>query len=1205
MKTQRSQYFLAFHCLLHVLCHSGRSPTPDPRQGNRMKAINGDVSWKSSKQHGDVDILGVPPLRPPSCVGRTPVGMTKYEEQTIKEEVLGSLSFHAIALLWRSASQLFYIKPLYTSARRQLHRFFEMRELKMRLRLILGSLCYLAIASVALAQTATGVIRGTVHDPTGAVVVNVHLTLRDQGTNQIREQTTSQEGSFEFRALPFGKYTLKAEHPGFEKEVIENIQLQVAETESLRVTLQVGPVDQSVVVIGKGELLDTADASLSQVIDEKRLLGLPINGRNFMQLTSLSPGVISGGRASATQRQANYGPSFSVGGQRDNTSVVLMDGMEISGQELNNYPLAIPPLDSVAEFRIQTANYSAEFGGDSGAVINVASRRGANDFHATLWEFLRNDALDARNPFSTTVDPLKRNQFGFVASGPVFFPKLYNGKNNLFWMFSYEGTRRRQAVTSTSLVPTLKERAGDFSGSPAIIVDPISKIPFSGNVIPKDRINPVGAALANLYPLPNNADPSRNFIGHPKGISDADVLAARIDYQLGARDAIWGRFTRNAPFDLGVGQALSPAFPGFDQQQSENNLQLAVGDVHTFTPTMLNELNLGFVRFWRDRNSADAFKRNWVQELGIKGLSPIPLTWAAPSMTPDGFSEIGYSSNNAVFHWVTNAGQIVDNFSLIRGAHTVKAGLTLQFKRLTTIQWGQPDGTYKFSGQFSSPVPVTATSRFNALADLLLGFPSSYSVQTTPFSPHLSYTTIGYYVQDDWKLTPRLTANIGLRWEYYGRPVERDNHIASFDLATGQQIFPGQNGARRSLIDPYYKNFAPRLGFSWALTDHLVVRSGYGIFYTPDIINTYRQLAFQSPFGGVFNITARPSDPQNPQPVFTVDDPLAQATRLTTNDRNGIQRNLRDGQVQQWNLTLQYLLTKDMLLETAYHGSHSTHLVGVLNFNEPNPFPPQPPNFALNFPYPALGSVNIYGSLAGGNYNALQARLQQRLAKGLTFLVSYTFQKTLTDLDGSSVGVALGAGAGLQTIKNVRANYGPAPFNRPHRAVASWVYELPFLKQRRDLLGKVAGGWQIGGIALFQDGPSLTPSSFGVPFAGSHANLLGDPNLPRGDRSINRWFDVSMLANPAPGQLGNAGKGVIRGSGNNKWDLMIAKSFSFAERQHVEFRTELFNAFNHPQFDDPVVTPASNPLAGKITSASDFGFTQTERVIQLGVKYSF
>ena len=335
--------------------------------------------------------------------------------------------------------------------------------------------------------------------------------------------------------------------------VIEDVALEVAQTAVVNVTLQVGTVNESIGVRADPVLLETSDASLSQVIDDQRLVGLPLNGCNFMQLVSLSAGVITAGRASATQRQANYGPGFSVGGQRDNTSVVLVDGMEVSGQELNNYPLAIPPLDSLGEFRVQTANYPAEFGGNSGAVINVVSKRGSNDFHATLFEFLRNDALDARNFFSPTVDPLKRNRFGFVASGPVVVPGLYNGRNTLFWMFSYEGMRRRQAVTTTTLVPTLKERTGDFSAVPATIVDPITKIPFPGNVIPATRISPVGAALARLYPVPNNADPARNYIGHPSGVSDNDVLAARVDYRAESRDAIWGRFTASRPFDRGVG----------------------------------------------------------------------------------------------------------------------------------------------------------------------------------------------------------------------------------------------------------------------------------------------------------------------------------------------------------------------------------------------------------------------------------------------------------------------------------------------------------------------------------------------------------------------------------------------------------------------------------------------------------------------------
>ena len=550
----------------------------------------------------------------------------------------------------------------------------------------------------------------------------------------------------------------------------------------------------------------------------------------------------------------------------------------------------------------------------------------------------------------------------------------------------------------------------------------------------------------------------------------------------------------------------------------------------------------------------------------------------------------------------------MDNLSIIHGPHTFKTGLTIQAKRMTTTQWGNPAGTFGFSGMFSAPVPVTATTRFHSTADLLLGYPTTFNLQIDPFSPHYLYKNMGFYFQDDWKLTPTLTANIGLRWEYFGRPVERYDHIATFNLAAGKQVLPGQEGTPSSLADQYYKNFAPRIGLAWRVggRDRLTVRTAYGIFYTPEIVVSYRAQGFQDPYGRTYNLTVRPPDPRNPVPLFSVDDPLAKASQVIANNRAGIQRDFRDGQVQQWNLTAQYLIVKDTLFEVAYRGSKSSHLASILNYNEINPYPAQPPDFKQNFPYPAFGSVNILESRGAANYNALQARLERRFVNGFTFLGSYTFQKTLTDLDSSGVGIANGAGpTGPQTIKNIRANKGPTVFDRPHRLNVSTLYELPFYKHRRDLLAKAAGGWQIGAISTFQTGAYLTPSSYLVQFVGSRPNLLGNPNLPRGERSINRWFDVSRLANPAPGQLGNAGKGTILGSGNNKWDLVVSKFFQITERHRVEFRSEFFNAFNHPQFDDPVMAPANNPNAGKIASASDFGYSQTERVIQFGLKYNF
>ncbi len=1063
----------------------------------------------------------------------------------------------------------------------------------------------------AAAQTATGSIQGTVLDDTGAVIAGARLDLREHATNLVRTQTSNQAGNFEFRALPRGVYTLSAESPGFKKEMISDIELQVAQIQRVDVRLQVGAVSEAVEVQGSAGLLEVSEASLSQVIDQRRVLDLPLNGRNFMQLVGLSSGVITAGRASATQRQANYGPAFSIGGQRDNTSVVLVDGIEISGQEINNYPLAIPSLESVAEFRVQTSNYSAEFGGNSGAFINVASRRGTNEFHGTLFEFLRNDAVDARNFFSTAAVPLKRNQFGFTLGGPVLIPALYNGRNKTFWLFSYEWTRQRNAISSTALVPSAAERAGDFSGvrqAGFAIVDPFTKQPFPNNIIPRDRISRAGQALLDLYPLPNSSDPARNYVGTPRRILNNGIPTVRIDHQLRSSDSLFGRFTMNSPYDQGPQQALSAVFPGFDAIQDDANLQASAGWTRTFSPSIVNEALIGYVRFRRNRISQDSGKRNWIQELGIQGIPTQPLTWAAPSVTPAGYPEVGYSSNNAVFTWITQSEQVVDNLSIVRGKHTFKTGFTLQNKRMSSTQWGTPNGAYSFSGMFTAPPPAATTTRFHSIADLLLGFPSAYNVQTQPYVQRFLYKNFGAYFQDDWRVTTNLTLNFGVRWEYFGRPVDRYDRIASFDLSSGKQLFPGQNGVPRSLANSDLNNWGPRVGFAWRVlgSNRFSLRGGYGIFYTPEIPVSFRGQGFQDPFAQFFNRTVRPADPTRPIPVFTVDNPIADLSQQVFNTRSGIERNFRDGYVGQWNLTTQYLISKDMLLEVAYHGSKSTRLPSRLNYNETNPFPPQPPSFTLNYPYPTLGSVTMLESRAAANYNALQARFERRLSGGFTLLASYTFQKTLTDLDASGVGIGIGTGpSGPQTIKDLKSNKGPAVFDRPHRLSLSSVYELPILRGRQGVLPALLGGWQVGAIGLFQSGAYLTPSQYGAQFTGSRPDLLGNPNLPRGERTIDRWFDITKLANPAPGHLGNAGKGTILGSGNNRWDLVAVKNFRITEHHKVEFRTEFFNAFNHPQFDDPNMYPPNHPQAGKITSASDFGYSQTERVIQFGLKFQF
>lgn len=1073
------------------------------------------------------------------------------------------------------------------------------------------------LAPCARSQTATGVITGTVTDTSGAAVAGANISLIDQETNQNRTQLTNSAGIYEFRALPRGLYSVQAEMAGFKKEEIRSVQLTVAQNLQLDIHLELGQVTDSVTVEANAAQIEASEASLSQVIDEKRVRELPLNGRNFMQLAFLSSGIVTAGRASATQRQANYGPAFTAGGQRDNTSTVLVDGIEISGMELNNYPYAIPSLESVGEFRVLTSGASAEFGGNSGAFVNVVTRRGTNDLHGSLFEFLRNDKFDSRNFFDVTGKsaPNKRNQFGFIVSGPVYLPKLYNGKDKTFFMFSWEWQRQRNGTTSTALVPTAQERAGDFSATSTPIVDPFTKIPFPGNRIPESRINPVGRGLLNLYPEANNPDPARNYVNAPLRKFDFTLPSFRVDHRLTAKDNIFWRTTVNQPDDIGPGQALTQAFK-YDAVQSERHVQHTLGDTHIFSPSIVNEFNVGFVRMNRIRNSADSFERDWVKELGIQGIPTQPLTFGAPAVTISGHPQAGFSTNNAFFQWITQSAQIVENLSLIRGHHTFKVGGNFQKKQLNSTQWGAPNGNYAFTGAYTSLPPVGTPTRQAAIADTLLGYPATYSVQTTPYEQRLRYSNAAWYVQDDWRATSRLTINMGLRWEYFGKPIDLFDRIATFDLATGEQLLPGQNGTPRNLIDADKNNFGPRVGFAWRAlgTESLVVRGAYGLFYSPPIGGDFRSRGFQDPFAFLVTRNYRPASSTSPLPEFTAEAPLVGADRQSNLTRAGVDRNLRDAYVQQWNLSVQKLVTTNTLWEVAYRGSKSTRLQTQLNYNEIFPNPPQPPDFRQIFPYPNLSAVNVLESRGAANYHALTTRLERRYSKGLTFLTNYTFSKTLTDVDSSTVGVAIGAGAfGPNTIRNLKDNKGPAVFDRPHQLNFSAVYEPPIFRSGPAVARLLLGGWQIAPIWTAYVGAYLTPGNFNVLYTGSRPDVLRNPNLSRGERTIDRWYDTEAIQNATPGRFGNSGKGIIQGSGVNNWDVNLSKNFNFTERHRVQFRAELFNAFNHAQFDDPVLQPlvrdaagrVLNPTAGKITSASDFGFRQTEQLIQFGLKYIF
>jgi len=445
---------------------------------------------------------------------------------------------------------------------------------------------------------------------------------------------------------------------------------------------------------------------------------------------------------------------------------------------------------------------------------------------------------------------------------------------------------------------------------------------------------------------------------------------------------------------------------------------------------------------------------------------------------------------------------------------------------------------------------------------------------------------------------------------HFGKPADRHDAILSFDEVTGERVLPGQHGLPRSLVFPAYRDFGPRLGFAWRVlgSSKLSLRGAYGIFYAPEVINSFRNLGFQNPFGATYSLTVRPVDANAPVPQLTVDNPIAGTNALvTTNTVNGIDPHFKDGSVGEWNLTAQFLFSASTVIEAAYRGSKSTHLSSSFDYNQTNPYPAQPPNFALIYPWPEFGGVRIFKSIGDSLYNALQVRVDKRYSNGFTILGSYTWLKDLSDVASSSVGVSASPGNSFfpQDVHNLAANRGNAVGDRPQQLVLSGIWDIPLFKDHSKWESRLLGGWQASGTYTAALGSWLTPGSFGISYVGSRPNYLCDPNLPRSQRTIRAYFKVSCLANPAPGHMGNAGTGTIQGSGINLWNAGFMKKFQVKEKRYLQFRAELFNLFNHPQFDDPYVYPGNNPQAGKITSASDYGYNPSERMIQFGLKYNF
>jgi hypothetical protein len=1099
---------------------------------------------------------------------------------------------------------------------------------KFSLLLALGFLQAL-ISVTASAQVTTADLVGTVRDNTGAVVRGVKVTLANVATGVSRSVTTTDDGNYIFTSLHPGRYALTAEAPGFRKVERTGVELQVNQRAQIDLELQVGEVGETVRIEGTAPLLESQSSVLGSVIQERQAQDLPLNGRNFVQLAILSPGVsgtgfgMKGTIMSGTRPDdLRPGTELFVNGNRESSNNYLYDGID-NNDRLTLAIVVRPAVEAIKEFKIQTNLFSAEQGRNPGGQVDVVTKSGGNDMHGAAYEFLRNDALDANNFFSNRAGqkkpPFRQNQFGGAIGGPVI-------KGKTFYFGDYDGFRQRQGRVFVNTVPTLRMRQGDFGEVAGGIFDPATTVQngtaftrqqFPNNIIPRDRWDPVTAKLINAYPLPTTTALVNNLVTAPTRAQDWDQYDVRVDHNHSERNTFftrysWSKTVTTNPFTFAavqlpglpkaVGLGNEDTFAGASTLRAHHAV---INWVHVLSPQMILDLRAGYARFQLDFTQADVEGGDQLGvKLGVPNANQQEQQNAIPIFSPAGYTGIGHSRSLPILRR-ENTYQYVGNLTFTGSAHTVKTGLDVRRRHLTEYQTNRGNGRFNFAPNITNnPANNTGGS---AMAAFLLGAPSLIEQDYLLAWVGIRGTEYSAYVADDWRATRKLTLNIGLRYELDTPYSEVANRWANFDPKTATVLIAGRNGVSESAgVNTFKKGFAPRFGFAYKLGDRTVVRGGAGIFWnTAGHGGNALRLQRHVPFGPIFSfspgnffVTRRVSD------GFPTIPPLD--LRLADNPSGsviGVDPNYQPGYAEQFNLTVQHELPSSLLLKASYVGNLGRHLDTNFNLNQAVPgagaVNNRRPFFGVR---PALADVTWAVSDGLAAYHGFQFSAEKRLTHGLSGLLSYTLGHSI-----DTVGQSFGGGADgplPQDPRNRRADRGNSPFDIRHRLTIAWNYALPFGKGRKWLSGGPAEyalcGWQVNGISTFQTGLPFTPTANSATVntgTGSRPNRTGVGKLD--DPTVDRWFDTSAFATPAQFTYGNSGRNILYGPGRANFDFSLFKQFRVREGLNLQFRTEFFNLFNTPQFDLPnAAIGASN--AGTIT-----GIVGTPRQIQFGLKLAF
>ncbi|MGH9844601.1 MAG: TonB-dependent receptor domain-containing protein, partial [Blastocatellia bacterium] len=1035
----------------------------------------------------------------------------------------------------------------------------------------------------------------------GAVVPGAQVTITNLNTGLHRESVSNGEGYFTIPLLPPGEYRIAVKKDGFKPVIQSGITLQVEQALRLDYTLETGAVTDTVNITTEGPLLERETGAKGQVIDNKEIVDLPLNGRNFTELALLTPGVVD-----LPEGLANSGQTAINGGRADGVNYQV-DG--INNRDIRTgSPVSQPSVDAVREFKVQTSAYAADFGTVGSGLINVSLKGGANQFHGTLYEFARNDIFDARNFFDTDKRKLRRHQFGGTLGGPVtlpssFGPLAYRGQDRSFFFFSYEGLKERRGDTRLARVPALEQRAGDFSsllqGTTKIYLRDPAKTGtcnatsqaacFPGNIIPAARFHPLALKVLKLVPLPNRAG-ANNFVTSQVETSDERNFIIKLDQKLGqSTNLAINYISGGGPGFVPYGPSN---LPDFGLQVNRRNKLAGIRLTQVFSPTFTNEFRFSFSRI---KNRSDWARRDdpaLLDAVNALSLSKDPQFAGLPRFNITGYDVIGHHQSYPTVIAV-NGFQFFDSLSLVKGKHYLRTGADIirsqYFQYFPNNARGNIAFLGRVTGSTAMPVPM---------ADFLLGLPDNSSRLLNPRMNYLFSTTTGLFVQDDYKVARRLTLNLGLRYDLLPPNTEKYNILSNFIPEQNRIVQAGDSGFPKALIRTDKTNFAPRLGFAWQPHDSskFVVRGGYGIFYTNSAQNGIRiLLANNFPFSNSQNFQRNTTDPL----AFTLSAPFPAASPgvIATTIPTGVAFDSPTAYMQNYNLTIERELWQGIAFEVAYVGSRGLHLSRKYDINQQIRRSPTD----IVRPFPQYSGAIQYVSYGGrSDYNSLQATLRRNFRGGFGFRANFVWSKAIDDASGLT---GTGNEGGAQDSRNLKLERGLSGFNRPRAFTLDFSYLLPFGKGKKHegLAKALIGGWQFNGIVRLYDGQPFTPgvSTFNFATGGaSRPDRIGSGQLD--NPTVDRWFKVEDFVPVPTGafRFGTSGRNILFGPSRQQIDLSLMKNFVLVREQKLQFRFEVFNAPNIANFFLPVVNV-------DVTNAGTISRAREGREIQLALKYIF